>query len=493
MKYPKLWNGDSAVGEALVRALQRNGCKHLSAETSDGVRANTQGRFSEVKQGGEYRYYTYDIETGRSPVLRGSWDYRTPFRKISEHRSDDAARHWFVSTLTAGGRVFGLIQTGESRTWRALISAKRGVCSKNRRFIGTLENSSNIWPVHGAKVGGDAQFGVGHLPGEYANLNPNDRTVSWVEARYAQILPEFNVVSLWSLTNVQYPILGQFEHFTVHRAGPSTLYAFSIALDPYGEWLAPPLMMSQDNGVTWSAIAPNWPGFADSPVTPRVVFRCQVHSAPGEPGTLVAVIRNNTWMKVTDDASADDREGTGVWLITPSGVQKKVAHATLEGYLDTQIVPGYRNPLLAPGFPLRMSDSVWVLLRQLSRPIKAKIFKFSLTGELLSVFGETPFTSDRVGYPSVTHDGKVMCPMYFAGEEGVPAGVYLYVFEKDEPDAPDESGQWVRRAMIKRLDSYTPPSDQHLLPYCTQVVYANNAAGFPAPTYPAAPDIGAQP
>jgi len=492
MKYPKLWNGDNAVGEALVRALQRNGCKHLSAETSDGVRANTQGRFSEVKQGGEYRYYTYDIETGRSPVLRGSWDYRTPFRKTSAHRADDVARGWRMDTLTAGGRVFGMFDTGLAPTWRALISAKRGRCSKERLFIGTLESIGNIYPVHGAKVGGDAQFGVGHLPGEFASSSP-DAPVLWVEARYVQILPEINGVSLWSLTNVPVTRLGQFEHFTVHRAGPSTLYAFSVAQDPFGEWLAPPLMMSQDNGVTWFAIAPNWPGFADNPITPREVFRCQVHSAPGEPGSLVAVIQNNTWMRVTDDASADDRDGTGVWLITPSGVQKKVAHATLESHLDTHLVPGFRNPPLSAVRPVRMSDSVWVLMRQTLRPIKAKIFKFSLTGELLSVFGETPFTSERVGYPSVTHDGKFMCPMYFAGEEGVPAGIYLYVFEKDEPAAPDESGQWVRRARIKRLDSYTPASAQTVLPYCTQVVYANNAAGFPAPTYPAAPDIGAQP
>ena len=488
MKYPKLWNGASAVGESLVRALQRNGCKHLSAETADGVRANTQGRFSEVKQGGEYRYFVYDIEVGRSPVLRGSWDYRTPFRVLSRHREDDVAQDWRMDTLTAGGRVFGMIDTGLAPTWRALISAKRGRCSKERQFIGTLESIGNIYPVHGASYDGEARFGVGHLPGELSGS-----TVVWVEGRYAQILPQLVSTPLWSLTNVPRPYGAQFEHFTVHRAGAATLYAFSVALDSYGDWLAPPLMVSQDNGATWVALAPNWPGFADNPVTPRATFRCQVHSAPGEPGTIVAVIHNNTWVHVTDAESSADRDGTGVWLVTPSGVQKKVAHATLESHLDTVPVPGFSNPPLSAVRPIRMQNAVWVLMRQSQRQIKAKIFKFSLTGDLLSVFGETPFTSERVGYPSVTHDGKFMCPMYFAGDAEVAAGVYLYVFEKDDPDAPDEDGQWVRRARIKRLDNYTPSSLQSVLPYCTQVVYANNAAGFPAPTYPAAPELGKQP
>lgn len=56
MKYPKLWNGPSAVGEALVRALQRVGTPWLTTIAGDVV-ANKQGKFSEVFQGGEDGIY----------------------------------------------------------------------------------------------------------------------------------------------------------------------------------------------------------------------------------------------------------------------------------------------------------------------------------------------------------------------------------------------------------------------------------------------------
>lgn len=51
MKYPKLRNGPSAVGEALVRALQRVRTPWLTSIAGD-VAANKQGKFSEVFQGG---------------------------------------------------------------------------------------------------------------------------------------------------------------------------------------------------------------------------------------------------------------------------------------------------------------------------------------------------------------------------------------------------------------------------------------------------------
>lgn len=50
MKYPKLWNGSSAVGEALVRALQMTGVPYLSARTADGVYAGVMDGKAEVKQ-----------------------------------------------------------------------------------------------------------------------------------------------------------------------------------------------------------------------------------------------------------------------------------------------------------------------------------------------------------------------------------------------------------------------------------------------------------
>lgn len=48
VKYPKLWNGASPVGEALVRALQKSSVPYLSSRTGDGVEANKMQWRSEV-------------------------------------------------------------------------------------------------------------------------------------------------------------------------------------------------------------------------------------------------------------------------------------------------------------------------------------------------------------------------------------------------------------------------------------------------------------
>lgn len=62
MKYPKLWNGTSAVGEALVRSLQRIRAPFLSAHTADGVIAGKMGhRLSEVKQSQQPPLYEYVV------------------------------------------------------------------------------------------------------------------------------------------------------------------------------------------------------------------------------------------------------------------------------------------------------------------------------------------------------------------------------------------------------------------------------------------------
>ena len=76
MKYPKLWNGSSPVGEALVRALQRTGAPFLNAHTADGVWAGKMGRrLSEVKQGGEFEFMTWQTRNG----------YGTPPSNIIEY------------------------------------------------------------------------------------------------------------------------------------------------------------------------------------------------------------------------------------------------------------------------------------------------------------------------------------------------------------------------------------------------------------------------
>lgn len=71
MKYPKLWNGPSPVGEALVRALQRTGGSPFQTSlTADGITAGTMNKLSEVKQGKEVVESGYAFKQGN-----GDWPY----------------------------------------------------------------------------------------------------------------------------------------------------------------------------------------------------------------------------------------------------------------------------------------------------------------------------------------------------------------------------------------------------------------------------------
>lgn len=85
MKYPKLWNGASPVGEALVRALQRANAPYLSSATADGVTANKMGGRSEVFQvgggGGFISRPTWGTYTSPQYYATGSGPY-TQFKPI---------------------------------------------------------------------------------------------------------------------------------------------------------------------------------------------------------------------------------------------------------------------------------------------------------------------------------------------------------------------------------------------------------------------------
>lgn len=59
MKYPKLWNGNSAVGEALVRQLQTTGAPYIRSSTADGVQARAMNGLYEVMQSDEPPIFEY--------------------------------------------------------------------------------------------------------------------------------------------------------------------------------------------------------------------------------------------------------------------------------------------------------------------------------------------------------------------------------------------------------------------------------------------------
>lgn len=82
MKYPKLWNGASPVGEALVRALQKSNTPYLSAHTADGVQANKMQGRSEVfvEPGGGGFIFQPARTNGNTITYLGSSDLRLQFK-----------------------------------------------------------------------------------------------------------------------------------------------------------------------------------------------------------------------------------------------------------------------------------------------------------------------------------------------------------------------------------------------------------------------------
>lgn len=116
MKYPKLRNGPSPVGESLVRALKKNGAPWLSAVTADGVVANKMGRSnSEVFQGGEDGIYCLGYENADDPTnytIRGTRSFQRTFQSRGEWRGppiDETQGSGYI-----GNRVFdvSIIPTG---------------------------------------------------------------------------------------------------------------------------------------------------------------------------------------------------------------------------------------------------------------------------------------------------------------------------------------------------------------------------------------------
>ena len=81
MKYPKLWNGPSPVGEALVRALQRTNSPWLTS-MAGGVTAAKNANLSEVFQGVPDGIYTLGYEDASRPdefTLRATDSFQKAF------------------------------------------------------------------------------------------------------------------------------------------------------------------------------------------------------------------------------------------------------------------------------------------------------------------------------------------------------------------------------------------------------------------------------
>ena len=75
MKYPKLWNGASPLGEALVRALNKSDVPFLSAYAG-GITASKSGNYREVRGGVESEFFSqgYIVKNGESALKHKGFD-----------------------------------------------------------------------------------------------------------------------------------------------------------------------------------------------------------------------------------------------------------------------------------------------------------------------------------------------------------------------------------------------------------------------------------
>lgn len=91
MKYPKLRNGPSPVGEAMVRALQQTDAPYLTSQTADGIIARKSGYFQEV-EGGELLEFSSVGTLMKNGQQRGvtkvSSDVRKTFKGYFNKRAD---------------------------------------------------------------------------------------------------------------------------------------------------------------------------------------------------------------------------------------------------------------------------------------------------------------------------------------------------------------------------------------------------------------------
>lgn len=156
MKYPKLWNGPSAVGEALVRALKRVRTPWLTTIAGDVV-ANKQGKFSEVFQGGADGIYCM------------GWDDASAKTKFTI-RGTSAFTHAFIARGEWKGVSFSLpnlrpIGNGKGATVALLGGGVAQVYSSAR--------GKNFEPLYSLSYASDPYStsvlfftGLGRLPAE---------------------------------------------------------------------------------------------------------------------------------------------------------------------------------------------------------------------------------------------------------------------------------------------------------------------------------------
>lgn len=261
MKYPKLWNGTSPLGEALVRSLQRVRSPFLSAKAGD-VHANKMGGRSEVFQGDDIGLMTLGAlggippSTSIRPVLllgpyriAGTRNPRLSFKTLGT-LSDPDLRINNRAGYIGGGKLAlweretaTLLQTRDGQVFRQLFSGIE------------LNSLANFWFPPGAWAGDPQQWHYGASGSVY--LGGESTTPSYwritKEGLYRADIP-----GLWAPGTNQ----PDYRGLQMFRVGPTSLLAFnpSTLVEEYttneAVYRRSRMVLSRDNGASWSLLPP---------------------------------------------------------------------------------------------------------------------------------------------------------------------------------------------------------------------------------------------
>lgn len=301
MKYPKLWNGTSPLGEALVRSLQRVRSPFLSAKAGD-VHANKMGGRSEVFQGDDIGL----LSAGATASDGLSKPYRIA-AAIQPRRPFTTAgvldRFSAVGNLRLGylgdGKAYTFVRSGTevpdtSRT--IAVTTKRG-----RLFSSVLEVAHSTARVSagvpGALTGMPLQWTYGFSGTRI--VSPDEvRPVYWRKTEDGLVAVDIPVVQ--DFTGGAF--LRDITPVWMHRVGPTSILGL-VPVEPPIDIASPEplyhlsrLALSNDNGVSWSMLPPGAliSEMEPTPSSPGIDFALELREFAA--GLVILAMSNGQWL-----------------------------------------------------------------------------------------------------------------------------------------------------------------------------------------------------
>ena len=261
MKYPKLWNGASPLGEALVRSLQRVRSPFLSAKAGD-VHANKMGGRSEVFQGGDIGLISAGATAsdGLSKPYRiaAASQPRRPFTTAGVLDRFSAVGNMRIGYL-GDGKAYTYVHPGTEVPDTSRTIAVTTKCG--RLFSSVLEVARSTARVNagvpGALTGMPLQWTYG-FSGIRIVSDDEVRPVYWRKTEDGLVSVDIPVVQ--DFTSGAF--LRDVSPVCMHRVGPTSILGL-VPVDPPVDAVNPEplhhlsrLALSNDNGVNWSMLPP---------------------------------------------------------------------------------------------------------------------------------------------------------------------------------------------------------------------------------------------